>query len=63
MLIDNVNITKKLYEVLLPLLIIMIRIEADVYFSRKCKYFKMKKIKINRSNLISEIITEIYDKH
>ena len=26
-------------------------------------YFKMKKIKINRSNLISEIITEIYDKH
>ena len=38
MLIDNVNITKKLYEVLLPLLIIMIRIEADVYFSRKCKH-------------------------
>ena len=34
-LVENIKNTKTLYEVFLPLLIIMIRIEADVYFSRK----------------------------
>ena len=63
-LVENINDTKILYEVLLPLLIIMIRIEADVYFSRKfINLFKNRENKIKSMNLINEIITEIYDKH
>ena len=63
-LTENINNTKILYEVLLPLLIIMIRIEADVYFSRKfVNLFKNKENKQKSMDLINEIITEIYDKH
>ena len=63
-LVENIDDNKILYEVLLPLLIIMIRIEADVYFSRKfTNLFKNKQNKIKSMNLINEIITEIYDKH
>ena len=53
---------KILYEVFLPMLIIMIRIEADVYFSRKFKnlFAENKKRCIK---LINEIITEVFDKH
>ena len=64
LLVENINNPKILYEVLLPLLIIMIRIEADVYFSRKFLYlFKNKENKKKSMDLINEIITEIYDKH
>lgn len=64
LLVENIKNTKILYEVLLPLLIIMIRIEADVYFSRKFTHlFKNKENKKKSMNLINEIITEIYDKH
>ena len=46
------------------MLIIMIRIEADVYFSRKfINLFKNKENKKKSMDLINEIITEIYDKH
>ena len=63
-LVENINDTKILYEVLLPLLIIMIRIEADVYFSRKFIHlFKNNENKKKSMDLINEIITEIYDKH
>ena len=63
-LVENINNTKILYEVLLPMLIIMIRIEADVYFSRKfINLFKNKENKKKSMDLINEIITEIYDKH
>ncbi len=63
-LVENINDNKILYEVLLPLLIIMIRIEADIYFSRKFIFlFKNQQNKIKCMNLINEIITEIYDKH
>ena len=63
-LVENINNTKILYEVLLPLLIIMIRIEADVYFSRKfINLFKNKENKTKAMNIINSIITEIYDKH
>ena len=63
-LVENIKNTKILYEVFLPLLIIMIRIEADVYFSRKFIYlFKNKENKKRSMTLINEIITEIYDKH
>ena len=63
-LTENINNTKILYEFLLPLLIIMIRIEADVYFSRKfVNLFKNKENKQKSMDLINEIITEIYDKH
>lgn len=63
-LVDNIKNTKILYEVFLPLLIIMIRIEADVYFSRKfVNLFKNKENKKRSMSLINEVITEIYDKH
>ena len=63
-LVENIKNTKILYEVFLPLLIIMIRIEADVYFSRKfINLFKNKENKKRSMNLINEVITEIYDKH
>jgi hypothetical protein len=42
----------------------MIRIEADVYFSRKfINLFKNKENKKRSMNLINEVITEIFDKH
>ena len=63
-LVENIKNTKILYEVFLPLLIIMIRIEADVYFSRKfVNLFKNKENKKRSMTLINEVITEIYDKH
>ena len=63
-LVENIKNTKILYEVFLPLLIIMIRIEADVYFSRKfINLFKNEENKKRSMNLINEVITEIYDKH
>jgi len=63
-LVENIKNTKTLYEVFLPLLIIMIRIEADVYFSRKfVNLFKNKENKKRSMSLINEVITEIYDKH
>ena len=63
-LVENIKNTKILYEVFLPLLIIMIRIEADVYFSRKfVNLFKNKENKKRSMSLINEVITEIYDKH
>ena len=53
---------KILYEVFIPFLIIMIRIEADVYFSRKFpKLFLENKKKCIEH--INEIITEVFDKH
>ena len=53
---------KILYEVFIPFLIIMIRIEADVYFSRKFPklFLENKKRCIEH---INEIITEVFDKH
>ena len=59
---EKIENKKILYEVFIPLLIIMLRIEADVYFSRKFKnlFLKNKKRCIE---LINEIITEVYDKH
>ena len=63
-LVENIKNTKILYEVFLPLLIIMIKIEADVYFSRKfVNLFKNKENKKRSMTLINEVITEIYDKH
>ena len=60
----SINDGKILYEVLMPLLIIMLRLEADIYFSRKfVKLFQTKKNKIICMNLANNIITEIYDKH
>ena len=57
-LVDNIKNTKILYEVFLPLLIIMIRIEADVYFSRKfVNLFKNKENKKRSMSLINEVIT------
>ena len=57
--VDNKRI---LYEVFIPMLIIMIRIEADVYFSRKFKNLFMENKK-RCIKLINEIITEVFDKH
>ena len=59
---EKIENKKILYEVFIPLLIIMIRIEADVYFSRKFeKLFHENKKKC--MEFINEIITEIFDKH
>ena len=61
---NSVNDGKILYEILMPLLIILLRLEADIYFTRKfVKLFKIKKNKIACMNLINDVITEIYDKH
>ena len=59
---EKIENKKILYEVFIPFLIIILRIEADVYFSRKFKnlFLENKKKSIE---LINEIITEIYDKH
>ena len=59
---EKIENKKILYEVFIPLLIIMIRIEADVYFSRKFEnLFQENKKKC--MEFINEIITEIFDKH
>ena len=59
---EKIENKKILYEVFIPFMIIMIRIEADVYFSRKFKklFLENKKRCIE---LINEIITEVFDKH
>ena len=59
---EKIENKKILYEVFIPFLIIIIRIEADVYFSRKFKnlFLENKKKSIE---LINDIITEIFDKH
>ena len=59
---EKIENKKILYEVFIPFLIIMIRIEADVYFSRKFQklFVENKKRCIE---LINEIITEVFDKH
>ena len=59
---EQIENKKILYEVFIPLLIIMIRIEADVYFSRKFEnlFYENKK---KCMEFINEIITEIFDKH
>jgi len=59
---EQVDNKKILYEVFLPMLIIMIRIEADVYFSRKFKNL-FKENKKRCIAIINEIITEVFDKH
>ena len=59
---EKIENKKILYEVFIPLMIIMIRIEADVYFSRKFEnLFTENKKKC--MEYINEIITEIFDKH
>ena len=59
---EKIENKKILYEVFIPFLIIMIRIEADVYFSRKFPklFLENKKRCIEH---INEIITEVFDKH
>ena len=59
---EKIENKKILYEVFIPFMIILIRIEADVYFSRKFKnLFEENKKKC--MELINEIITEVFDKH
>ena len=59
---EKISNKKILYEVFIPFLIIMIRIEADVYFSRKFKHLFLENKK-QCIELINEIITEVFDKH
>lgn len=63
-LINTIKDNKLLYEVFLPMLIIILRIEADNYFSRKFVYlFANQENKVKSMSLINDIISEIYDKH
>ena len=59
---EKIEDKKILYEVFIPFMIIMMRIEADIYFSRKFQnlFIENKKKCIE---LINEIITEVFDKH
>ena len=59
---EKIEDKKILYEVFIPFIIIMMRIEADIYFSRKFQnlFIENKKKCIE---LINEIITEVFDKH
>ena len=62
---QNCFINKRLYiKIFFPLLIIIIRIEAENMFSRKFKLlFKDEKNKVKAMNKANDIISEIFDPH
>ena len=62
---QNCFINKRLYiKIFFPLLIIIIRIEAENMFSRKFKLlFKDEKNKVKAMNKANDIINEIFDPH
>ena len=59
---EKIENKKILYEVFIPFLIIIIRIEADAYFSRKFKNL-FQENKKRCIELVNDIITEVFDKH